>query len=110
MGRVHEVRIYTAETGRLPDLIASFRNHTTALVEKHGITNVGYRVNPIGGRNDELWYVIGFESRTNREKVWAEFATDPGWLKVRAETEANGPLAHHLENRILNPTDFSPLR
>jgi hypothetical protein len=29
---------------------------------------------------------------------------------VRAETEANGPLLHHLENRILNPTDFSPLR
>ncbi len=107
---IHELRIYTAETGRLPELIARFRNHTTALFEKHGITNVGYWVNSIGGRNDELWYIIGFESLAHREQAWTAFATDPDWLKVRAETEANGPLVHHLENRILTPTDFSPLR
>ena len=107
---IHELRIYTACTGKLPALIARFRNHTTALFERHGITNVGYWTNTIGGRNDELWYIIGFESLAHREQAWAAFQADPDWQKARAESEKDGPLLHHLENRILNPTDFSPLR
>ena len=40
--RVFELRTYTASEGKLSDLQARFRNHTTALFKKHGITNVGY--------------------------------------------------------------------
>jgi hypothetical protein len=107
---IHELRIYTAAPGRLPDLMARFRDHTMALFEKHGITNVGYWTNSIGGRNDELWYIIGFESLAHREQAWGEFVKDPEWTKVRADSEANGPLLSYLENRILNPTSWSPLR
>lgn len=107
---IHELRIYTAESGKMPALLARFRDHTLELFEKHGITNVGYWLNSIGGRNDELWYIVGFESLAAREQAWASFVTDPEWKKVRAESEAGGPLVHHIENRILNPTDFSPLR
>jgi hypothetical protein len=28
---------------------------------------------------------------------------------VAADSEADGPIVHHIENRILAPTDFSPL-
>ena len=45
-----------------------------------------------------------------RDAAWAAFASDPEWQKVRAESEVNGPLLSHLENRILKPTDFSALR
>jgi hypothetical protein len=107
---IHELRIYTAESGRMADLLARFRDHTLKLFEKHGMTNVGYWLNSIGGRSDELWYIVGFENLAHREKAWAEFAADPEWKKARAESEANGPLVHHIENRILNPTNFSPLK
>ena len=107
---IHELRIYTAHPGKMGALLARFRDHTTDLFEKHGIANVGYWLNSIGGRSDELWYILGFEDLAQRDAAWAAFAADPDWRKARDESEADGPLVHHIENRILRPTDFSPLR
>lgn len=91
-------------------LLARFRDHTTDLFEKHGITNVGYWLNTIGGRSDELWYIVAFQDMAQRDAAWAAFAADPDWQRTRAESEADGPLLLHIENRIMKPTDFSPLQ
>jgi hypothetical protein len=107
---IHELRIYTAHPGKMGQLLSRFRRHTLDLFEKHGITSIGYWLNSIGGRNDELWYMVAFEDLAKREEAWASFGSDPEWQRVRAETEVDGPLVHHIENRILNPTLFSPLR
>ena len=42
--RVFEQRIYTTKEGKLDDLLKRFRDHTTKLFEKHGMTNIGYWV------------------------------------------------------------------
>ncbi len=107
---IYELRIYTAMPTKLPALIARFRDHTVELFGRHGITNVGYWTNVIGGRNDELWYIVSFDDLAHRERAWASFIADPEWQAVRAESEKDGPLLHHLEARIMAPTDFSPLR
>ena len=107
---IYELRIYTAHPGKMGALLTRFRDHTTTLFEKHGITNVGYWLNSIGGRSDELWYILGYEDLAHRDKAWAEFQGDPDWQKARADSEKDGPLVHHLENRILSPTNFSPLK
>ncbi len=107
---IYELRIYRAAPGKLAPLMARFRDHTLALFERHGMTNVGYWRNAIGGRSDELWYMLGYENMAARDASWAAFASDPDWVKAREESEADGPLLDHLENRILAPTDFSPLR
>jgi hypothetical protein len=106
---LYELRIYTAMPGKLPALSARFRDHTCALFEKHGIKNIGYWTNSVGGRNDELWYIVAFENMGQREQAWASFAADPEWKKAREESEKDGPLLHHLENRFLSPTSYSPL-
>ena len=107
---IHELRIYTAHPGKMGPLLARFRDHTLALFEKHGIQNVGYWTNAIGGRNDELWYILGYEDLAQRDRAWSAFMADPEWQAARAKSEEDGPLVHHLENRILAPTKFSPLR
>jgi hypothetical protein len=107
---IYELRVYTANPGKMGPLLARFRDHTTRLFEKHGITNVGYWMNTVGGRSDELWYMLAFENMGQRETAWAAFAADPEWRAARAESEKDGPLVHHLENRFLAPTDFSPLK
>jgi len=107
---IHELRVYTAHPGKMGALLARFRDHTTALFEKHGIVNVGYWLNSIGGRSDELLYILGYEDLAQRDRAWAAFQADPDWKKARADSEKDGPLVHHLENRILSPTNFSPLR
>ncbi len=107
---IYELRIYTANAGKMGALQARFRDHTVRLFEKHGIKNVGYWTNSVGGRSDELWYMIGFESHAHREAAWAAFGADPDWQKARADSEKDGPLVHHIENRIMNPTNFWPLK
>ena len=42
--RVFELRTYTTKPGRLDALHARFANHTIALLERHGMTNIGYFV------------------------------------------------------------------
>ena len=106
---IYELRIYTTHPGKMPALQARFRDHTRHFFEKHGIKNVGYWTNTLGGRSDELWYMLGFESLAHRETAWGAFQADPGWHEARAASEVDGPLVHHVENRIMTPTDFSPL-
>ena len=38
--RIFELRTYHCLEGKLPDLTKRFREHTTQLFEKHGITNI----------------------------------------------------------------------
>lgn len=106
---IYELRIYTAMPGKMGALQARFRDHTTTIFERHGIKNVGYWTNLAGGRSDELWYMVAYEDLAARTKAWAAFGADPDWQKARAESEKDGALVHHIENRLMSPTDFSPL-
>lgn len=106
---IYELRTYTVHPGKMTPLLARFADPVCELFEQHGIKNVGYWTNDIGGRDDQLVYMLSFENGGHREEAWSSFATDPLWQRVRTETEANGRLVMRRENRILRPTDFSPL-
>ena len=54
--RVFELRTYTTNPGKLPDLLARFRNHTLKLFKKHGMTNVAYWT--VNGKDDTLVYIL----------------------------------------------------
>lgn len=106
--RVFELRTYYAHDGKLPDLLARFRNHTTKLFEKHGMTNVGYWV-PLDkpAADGTLIYVLSYPNRDAAKKAWDGFRTDEEWKKVRAASEANGPIVKKVESVHMEPTDFS---
>src|SRR5262249_46076451 len=88
--RVFEIRTYTAEDGKLDALNARFRDHTTKLFEKHGITSIGYWVPADEPRSkNTLIYVVAHASRDAAKQNWEEFQTDPEWQKVKAESEAD---------------------
>jgi hypothetical protein len=107
---IYELRIYRANPGCMPALQARFRDHTCRLFERHGITNVGYWVSTIGGRSDELWYLLSYESLAQREQAWAAFQADPEWQKAYRESEVNGRLTTKVESVFLDPTDYSPMK
>ncbi len=109
--RVFEIRTYTTEPGKLNDLLARFRDHTTALFEKHGIENVGYWTPADEPRSaDTLIYIVAHPSREAAKKNWESFAGDPAWHKARDESEASGKIVNKVESVYMNPTDFSPLK
>jgi hypothetical protein len=110
--RVFEMRTYTAPPGKLEALKSRFREHTTRIFEKHGMTNIGYWV-PADAPNSEntLIYILAHKNREAAKKSWADFRADPEWQKVAKETQKDGPLtAKSPESVFLDPTDFSPIK
>jgi hypothetical protein len=57
-----------------------------------------------------LIYILEHPSRQEAEKNWAAFQADPGWKKVKAESEVNGPLVDHVDRYFMDPTSFSSLQ
>jgi hypothetical protein len=107
---LYELRVYYCAPGRLPDLNKRFENITLKIWEKHGIRQVGFWTTVIGESNNVLYYMLEWKDLAERERIWNGFATDPEWLKARAETEKNGPLLTHLTNSILAPTSYSRMK
>jgi hypothetical protein len=110
-GPVYELRIYTTLEGRLPALLARFREHTTRIFEKHGMENVGYWVpaDPPKSQNT-LYYILRHKSREAAAASWAAFRNDPDWLKARKDSEVSGKIVDRVESVFLGATDFSKLK
>ena len=110
-GHVFELRTYTANPGKLSEVVARFRNDTEKLFQKHGMKSVGYWTPQDEPHSkDMLIYILSFESREKAKDLWTQFQDDPEWKKVRAESEKNGPLVNKVESVFMEPTDFSAMK
>lgn len=107
---IYELRVYHAVPGRLPALVKRFETVTLALWKKHGIRQAGFWTVVVGDSNQDLYYLLQWESLAEREKVWGAFMSDPEWLAKRAETERDGPIVASISNTILQPTGFSAMK
>jgi hypothetical protein len=106
---IYETRVYRCLPGRLPALIKRFETITLKLWEKHGIKQAGFFTTLVGESNQELTYILAWESLADREKKWGAFATDPEWLAARANTEDDGQIVGNIVNQLLVPTAFSAM-
>jgi len=107
---IYELRLYHCMPGRLPALLKRFETITLKLWEKHGIKQAGFWTVAVGSSNQDLYYLLQWESLADREKKWDAFQADPQWHAARAETERDGPIVASLENSILVPTKFSSVK
>ena len=103
--RCFELRTYTVREGSSIDLLHSrFRDHTTALFKKHGMTVIGYW-QPVAKPNT-LIYILAYKDAAARDASWAAFNADPEWVKTRTEMAVNV----QVENVFMAGTDYSPLK
>ena len=107
---IHELRIYHCVPGRLPALLNRFDTITLKLWEKHGIRQAGFWTMLVGNSNQDLYYMLEWESLAEREEKWNKFAADPEWLEKRAETEKDGQIVAKVVNYMLQPTSFSAVK
>jgi hypothetical protein len=103
------LRIYDAVPGKLPALHHRFANITNGFFEKHGIKPIAYWTDLIGVSN-RLSYIVVFDDLAQRERAWAGFQADEERIRAFAETEKDGPLVARVENKIMQPTQYSPLQ
>ena len=102
-----ELRTYYAAEGKLDALNSRFKDHTTALFTRHGMTNVGYWM-PLENPQRKLVYLLSYPDLAARETSWKAFQADPEWVAAKAASEVSGKLVDKVESRFLTLTDFSP--
>jgi NIPSNAP len=106
---LYELRSYEVVPGRMPALHARFQNHTLGFFAKHGIKAVGFWEAAIGESN-VLHYILAWESLAQRERAWGAFMADPEWLRVREESQRDGPILARVRNEIWQPTAYSAMK
>ncbi|HKV53054.1 MAG TPA: NIPSNAP family protein [Candidatus Binataceae bacterium] len=107
---LYELRNYHCLPGRLPALVKRFETVTVRLFEKHGIRQLGFWTVAVGESNQDLIYILQWETLADREKRFAAFQSDPEWIEARRKSEEDGPLVASISNSILTPTAFSAAR
>jgi NIPSNAP len=107
---IYEMRVYRTVPGRLPALLKRFEDVTLKLWDKHGIKQAGFWTTLVGDSNQELTYLLAWESLADREKKWKTFMADPQWISARAKSEKDGPIIQTASNQILQPTAFSAVK
>lgn len=109
MSGVYELRIYHVAPGKLPDLLARFRDHTIELFSRHGMKSVAYWT-PLDEpeKSNTLIYILHHPSREAAAANWKAFQDDPNWKSVREKSEANGKLVEKVDSTYMALTEFSP--
>lgn len=107
---IYELRVYHIVPGRMPNILARFKDHTLSIWEKHGIRQLGFWTTLVGESHYDVTYMLTWESLADRESKWNAFAKDPAWLRVREESERDGPIVASISNQFLMPTSFSALK
>jgi len=110
--RVYELRTYTTNDGKMDDLHARFRNHTSKIFVKHGMTVVAYwSPTEIDNKENVLIYLLAHDSRDAAKASWKAFVNDPEWKDVFAKSRKDGPLLSKAPEAVfMSATDYSPLR
>jgi len=107
---IYEMRVYRCVPGRLPALLKRFDTATLKIWDRLGIKQAGFFTTVIGESNQELTYLVAWESLAEREQKWSAFVADPEWHEARDKSEADGPIVASISNQILAPTAFSAVK
>ena len=97
---IYEMRVYQCVPGRLPALLNRFANITLKIWERHGIKQAGFWTTLVGESNQELTYLLAWESLADREKKWNAFRPIRNGIAKRAETEKDGAIVANVAEPV----------
>jgi hypothetical protein len=101
-----EQRTYTLHPGKVAEMVRLYGSEGLALQQKHLGRFLGYFTSETGNLN-QVVFMWGFDSVDDRAARRARMAQDPAW---QAYLQKVLPLIVTQENRLMTPTDFSPIR
>ena len=107
---IFELREYQAMPQKIANITDRFGNFTIHAFKRHGFRQVGYWHNRIGGNDQQLIYMLAWESLNERVEKFDAFAKDPERARVFSESEKNGPIVEQVTVTVMRPTAFSPIK
>ena len=101
-----EERTYRLHPGKTPEYLRNYEEKGLEIQKRILGNLVGYFTSEIGELNCivHMWGYASLEERTARR---AKLQADPAW---QAYLPLITPLIQKMDNRILIPTSFSPIR
>ncbi len=101
-----EQRDYHIYTGKLQELVELYESEGIQIQEEILGNLIGWFITDVGALSTvvSLW---GYENSAEREERRARLQQDQRW---RVFVDKIQPLIHTQQNRILKPTNFSPIR
>jgi hypothetical protein len=101
-----EERTYTLHSGKVPEYLRRYEEEGLAIQRPILGNLIGYFSTEFGTLNQvvHLWGYTDLGERTERRR---RLLADEGWKTYAASIM---PLVLHMENRLLVPAPFSPLR
>ena len=103
---IYEMRTYRLKTGTVPAYLKLVDEEGIAVQKSHLGTLVGYFSSEIGPLN-EIVHIWAYADLNDREERRAALAADVRWQSFLPKIQA---LIETMENKILKPARFSPLR
>jgi hypothetical protein len=103
-----DLRIYTCKPNRMAEFVQLYKETAWPLQQKYLGRCLGWYTTVEGPLN-RVVHMWGYENQGDREARRNAMAADPAWgvyLKKAAELG----LLDSMENRLLKPTDFSPVQ
>lgn len=101
-----EVRTYTIRTGLTAEYLALYEREGFTPHRRNLGEPVGWFSSEIGTLN-QVVHMWRYASHAEREQRRAALYADPEWLAFVPKTR---PYIERMENQILVPTAFSPMR
>jgi hypothetical protein len=101
-----EERIYTLHAGKVPDYFKLYQDEGLEIQTRILPRLLGYFSTEFGPLN-QVVHLWGYESLEERTRTRAELMADAGWQAYVAKLR---PLIVSMENKLLLPAPFSPIR
>lgn len=102
---IYEHRTYRLKNGTLPEYLRVVGGEGIAIQQRHLGKLVGYFTTEFG-RLNEISHIWAFADLEDRARRRAALMADPAWLAFLPKIQV---LIEEGENKILKPTEFSPL-
>ena len=103
-----DLRIYTVRPNRVDEFVATYQKHAWPLQSKHLGRCLGW-FKPVEGQLNQIVHMWAYDSQADRERKRAALYADPAWQQYLVLVAEMGLLSH-TENRIITPTEFSPVQ
>jgi len=109
--RYFEMRMYTANPGKMEALQKRFRDHANRLLTRHGMEILGHWTVESGeGAGNTYVFILAYPSKEAREASWKAFMADPEWMKAKEESEKAGVLVGKVVQTFMVPLEYSAIQ
>ena len=101
---IYELRVYHCVPGRLPALLKRFETVTLELWRRHSIVQAGFWTVVVGDSNQDLYYLLAWQSLAEREAKWSRLSERSG-VDRQARADRGGWRNRGFDQQHDSPAD-----